>query len=365
MAEDKVKSNIQYRNKVILGAVFFMLLMVLGIMVVLVWDKKTNQLQEPVQEPVALAVVPSDTISIVPKKSVAYRYKDMDNFQSQDEIQIFKDESIVGKTEEEIQQKEKEQEDEISEYIKNRRQKWKSSESENSVEPQRISHTDKKEKQSSARTYSREKIIQQEQEVENIIDSYQTAREKEQSKQVKKISSQKRNSPQSFEDLTAVEKRRILLETGLSEYSESQEISAMIISSGEVRSGQTITLQLKEDAYLKFKKIPKGTTISGVVSFSENRMQVNFSTIRIKRKIIKVNLTLYGLDGLVGLPLGNDVLQKDMRDVGYEEANSEDITGTRAERIIKKVGRLIKTKKEVKVDLGRDIMCILVNNDIN
>lgn len=132
-----------------------------------------------------------------------------------------------------------------------------------------------------------------------------------------------------------------------------------------VRSGQTIILITKEDAFLNFEKVPKGTTIAGTVSFNENRLQVNFSTIRLKNnKIVKVSLTLYGLDGLEGLPVGANLDNKDINDTGFDEATSDNITGTRIERIGKGLLKNARQRREVKVDLGRDIMCILVNNNV-
>ena len=132
-----------------------------------------------------------------------------------------------------------------------------------------------------------------------------------------------------------------------------------------IRSGQTIILITKEDAFLNFEKVPKGTTIAGTVSFNENRLQVNFSTIRLKNnKIVKVSLTLYGLDGLEGLPVGANLDNKDINDTGFDEATSDNITGTRIERIGKGLLKNARQRREVKVDLGRDIMCILVNNNV-
>ena len=93
-------------------------------------------------------------------------------------------------------------------------------------------------------------------------------------------------------------------------------------------------------------------------------MQVNFSTIRLKKKIIKVDLTLYSLDGLQGLPVGSDLTNKSISDTGFDEATSENISGTRLERIGKSLLKSGKQRREVKVDLGRDIMCILVNNNV-
>ncbi len=165
----------------------------------------------------------------------------------------------------------------------------------------------------------------------------------------------------TFEDLPETEQKRILLQTGQRTYQESTEIKAKIISTGEVKAGQTVRLMLQEKAILNFKVIPSGTTISGVVSFNQNRMNINFSTIRLKNEIIKVNLDLYAMDGLKGLPIGGENYTKESEDEGINEAISK--TG-RIGRIVGSVAKSVRREKEISVDLGRDISCILVNNSI-
>lgn len=90
---------------------------------------------------------------------------------------------------------------------------------------------------------------------------------------------------------------------------------------------------------------------------------MNFSTIRLKNKIIKVDLTLYSLDGLEGLPVDSDLFNKDVQDTGEDEI-SQEVTSTRVGRIASALYKGSKSRKEQKVDLGRDIMCLLVNNNV-
>lgn len=357
---DKIKSDIKFRNKVIGGAVVFILIIFFGIIGVLSMESKEDpqevrSQEDKIAQEMARGVVPTDTTLLVPKKRDIY--EQMDYFQSEEnkEIKVVSDESVIGKTPEEIAQKQKREDDEITSYMKRRREKMTTT----SEEP-----TYRKTTNSNTRRYNPYANNQDWEDVPTDIENHKTGREKQQEIQVASESKKtvRKGKALSFEDLSATEQRRILLETGQSYYQETTEFSAMIMSSGMVKAGETITIITKEDAYINFEKIPKGTTLAGVVSFGENRLQVNFSTIRLKKKILKVDLTLYGLDGLVGLPVDIDMLNKDIRDTGEDEV-TEVVNTTRLGRIGTALYRGAKGRKEQKVDLGRDIMCILVNNN--
>jgi hypothetical protein len=375
---DKIKSDIKFRNKVIAGAVVFVLAMALGIAGVLAMngeqDTPEGNGSEDIKKEMITGVVPTDTTRVVSEKNVLYNQ--MDYFQEEDnkDIVVVADEKKVGKTKEEIEQMERQEDDEIASYMKHRRESMRSTSKPNSSAAQTSSYEASSYTPPSAGTSRRKYNPYASSEdwtttsgLSDGLDSYKTGREKQQIQQQEppKKSSVRRQKATSFDDLPQNEQRRILLETGRSYYEETEEFSAMIMSSGMVRSGQTIILITKEDAYLNFEKVPKGTTIAGTVSFSDNRLQVNFSTIRLKNnKIVKVNLTLYGLDGLEGLPVGANLDNKDINDTGFDEATSDNITGTRIERIGKGLLKNSRQRREVKVDLGRDIMCILVNNNV-
>lgn len=375
---DKIKSDIKFRNKVIAGAVVFVLAMALGIAGVLAMngeqDTPEGNGSEDIKKEMITGVVPTDTTRVVSEKNVLYNQ--MDYFQEEDnkDIVVVADEKKVGKTKEEIEQMERQEDDEIASYMKHRRESMRSTSKPNSSAAQSSSYEASSYTPPAAGTSRRKYNPYASSEdwtttsgLSDGLDSYKTGREKQQIQQQEppKKNSVRRQKATSFDDLPQNEQRRILLETGRSYYEETEEFSAMIMSSGMVRSGQTIILITKEDAYLSFEKVPKGTTIAGTVSFSDNRLQVNFSTIRLKNnKIVKVNLTLYGLDGLEGLPVGANLDNKDINDTGFDEATSDNITGTRIERIGKGLLKNSRQRREVKVDLGRDIMCILVNNNI-
>lgn len=359
---DKIKSDIQFRNKVIGGAVVFMLVMVMGIAGVLGMETKSqDEIQQEDTPPTAMGVVPVDTTRTVPKKSVIYNQ--MDYFQDDEnkEIQIATDESIIGKSQEEIREMQKQEDDEIANYMRQRRQKIQETKEEpRYTPPAQTSSNRRYNPYASQNDWVENDITRQPQ-----IEDYKTGREKAEEAKPSQASRQNiRIQKDDFESLSEAQKRRVILTTGQAQYKESEQISAMIVSSGMVKSGETITLALKEDAILSFEKIPKGTTIAGKVSFSDNRLNVNFSTMRLKNKIIKIDLVLYGLDGMEGLPVNSNIMAREIEDTGIDEAMSGVSTsGGKIDpiSITEKILRSSRRKQEVKVDLGRDVMCILVN----
>lgn len=172
----------------------------------------------------------------------------------------------------------------------------------------------------------------------------------------------KSGKPQKFSDLPATEQRRILLQTGQSEYKESEYIQAKIISTGKIKAGQTIRLMLQENAVLSFRKVPRGTTIAGIVRINDNRVTVTFPSINIKGEIIDVKLDLYGTDGILGLPISGEDFTREAKDEGLEEAISR--TG-RVGRIIGGVTKSLQRSKDNSIDLGNNVSCILRNRNIN
>lgn len=161
-------------------------------------------------------------------------------------------------------------------------------------------------------------------------------------------------------NLSASERRRLMLHSG-GKYKESESIEAKIVSTGTVRAGQTVRLITTQVAYLSGKVIPSGTVIAGVVSFGENRMDIRLSTIRLKNEIVRVNLTVYSMDGLQGFAVDgfNDAEEVE------NEGISEGIKATgRIGRVVGSVITPKRSRRAQSLNLGRDVRCLLVNEDL-
>lgn len=352
---DKIKADNQLKSKVIRAVAVFSIFAFIVIVLVLTSEEKTQEEQQqesiPREEASKYDFIPADTASVGDKSSI---FKKMEWEEEQnnkvpfeEDNTLFSQNSQQNNTSSSFSyEAPQDNSDAIDEYIAHRNR-------------ERQRREQREEQENQARNYNPYGNRSDWQETP----TYSSTENRGQFTSQEQPTSKKSKKGQSFEDLSPTEQRRILLETGKSSYEETAEFSAMILSSGMVKSGQTITLITKEDAYINLNKIPKGTTIAGIVSFSENRLQVNFSTIRLKNKIIKVNLTLYSLDGLEGLPVDSNLFNKDVQDTGEDEI-SQEVTSTRVGRIASALYKGSKSRKEQKVDLGRDIMCLLVNNNV-
>lgn len=172
--------------------------------------------------------------------------------------------------------------------------------------------------------------------------------------------SNNRRGDSQLDNLSPTERRRVMLQSG-GKYKESESIEAKIVSTGTVRAGQTVRLITTQVAYLSGKVIPSGTVIAGVVSFGENRMDIRLSTIRLKNEIVRVNLTVYSMDGLQGFAVDgfNDAEEVE------NEGISEGIKATgRIGRVVGSVITPKRSRRAQSLNLGRDVRCLLVNEDL-
>ena len=76
---DKIKSDIKFRNKVIAGAVVFVLAMALGVAGVLAMNAEQEAPEgdgsDDIKKEMITGVVPTDTTRVVSEKNVLYRLK--------------------------------------------------------------------------------------------------------------------------------------------------------------------------------------------------------------------------------------------------------------------------------------------------
>lgn len=80
-------------------------------------------------------------------------------------------------------------------------------------------------------------------------------------------------------------------------------IEAIIPEEQTVLNGATIQLRLLQELFVNGVLIPKQTSVSGTVSFTNNRLQIAIESIVFNRSVFPVNLTVYSKDGIPGLPL--------------------------------------------------------------
>lgn len=369
---DKIKSDKRLKNQIIRACLIFVVAVVVVVGLVLTSEEEE---QQPVtqQQEEKIDLIPAETTEMEDKSTVFQRMQ-WEDLKKDEQLEVVNTEgttgfnfgedvsnetntSVIPKTTAEVSNTS------IDSYIAQRRRarEQQQQQSENYATTRSYNPygntNDWEERKTETQTQPSNQA--------SLTEGYTSVRQQQAQQQIQQQSFAGGKKKDDFESLSEAEKRRIILTTGQAQYRESEQISAMVLSSGEIKSGETITLTLKEDAILSFEKIPKGTTIAGKVSFTDNRLNVQFSTMRLKNKIIRVDLVLFGLDGLEGLPVSSNVMIREVEDAGIDEAIAE--TGTTVGKVGSIAGRLLKSnrrKEDMKIDLGRDIMCILVNRKI-
>lgn len=91
------------------------------------------------------------------------------------------------------------------------------------------------------------------------------------------------------------------LDTNMPASEESNSIQAVIHETQTLVSGATVKLRLLSDVMVNGILIPKDNFVYGVVSLSDERMNISISTLRYQNNILPVALSVYDEDGLPGL----------------------------------------------------------------
>lgn len=79
-------------------------------------------------------------------------------------------------------------------------------------------------------------------------------------------------------------------------------IPAEIDGKQKVKDGAAVKLKLTDSVTLKNELLPKGHEIFGVCQITNQRLLLTIQNIRLDKKIIPVNLTVFSLDGMPGIP---------------------------------------------------------------
>jgi hypothetical protein len=79
-------------------------------------------------------------------------------------------------------------------------------------------------------------------------------------------------------------------------------IPAIIDGKQKVMDGGAVRLKLTDSVQIKDQWIPKGQQIFGVCSVTNQRLLLTIQNIRLDKQIIPVNLTVFSLDGMPGIP---------------------------------------------------------------
>ncbi|KQS36836.1 conjugative transposon protein TraM [Pedobacter sp. Leaf194] len=78
-------------------------------------------------------------------------------------------------------------------------------------------------------------------------------------------------------------------------------IRGLVLDKQVLQQGSSMQVKLLDSALLNGVMIPSGTMLFGLCQLTNQRLLLDIKTIRIENRIIPVDLTLYGLDGIKGI----------------------------------------------------------------
>ncbi len=79
-------------------------------------------------------------------------------------------------------------------------------------------------------------------------------------------------------------------------------IPAIIDGKQKVKDGGAVQLKLTDTVTIKDQLLPKGQQLFGVCSITNQRLLLTIQNVRLEKQIIPVNLTVFSLDGMPGIP---------------------------------------------------------------
>ena len=100
---------------------------------------------------------------------------------------------------------------------------------------------------------------------------------------------------------------------------ESNLIKAIVDESLKAVDGSRVRLRLLDDVMVDGNLLPKGTYLYAELNgFSNQRVKANVNSVLVNDQILKVNLSIYDMDGLEGFYVPESAFRETMKDVGSQ-----------------------------------------------
>lgn len=84
--------------------------------------------------------------------------------------------------------------------------------------------------------------------------------------------------------------------------SQFRAVPATIVENQKVVQGATVKLRLSDSVHLNGQFFPKGHLLFGTCNITNQRLLLQIKNIRLGTSIVPVDLTVYSLDGMPGIP---------------------------------------------------------------
>lgn len=110
---------------------------------------------------------------------------------------------------------------------------------------------------------------------------------------------------------------------GFSQNVDEPLIKAMIDQTIKAHEGTRLRFKLLDDVVIKNVKIKKGTYLYGIVTgFGQQRVMATISSVLVKDKFIKINLSVFDNDGMEGFYVPESAFRAMMKDAGSQAMQS-------------------------------------------
>lgn len=150
-------------------------------------------------------------------------------------------------------------------------------------------------------------------------------------------------------------------------------ISATIEGNQKVLQGGAVKLRLNDSLTIKGQLIPKGTMVFGTANITNQRLLLDIKNIRLGEAIIPVDLTVYDMDSMAGIPApeaemagaagsGADNAMQSMQFLSMDQSLA---TQAAAGGISAAKGLFSKKVKRIKIHLKNGYPVLLRNNKLN
>lgn len=192
-------------------------------------------------------------------------------------------------------------------------------------------------------------------ELQNLIREKYAAAEKNRLEEESRQATQAQPVSVPAEDEKARRRQAMLAWNKTGEGTSGKTYQAVIHKTQTVQNGQMAMFRTREEIDTGSLLIPANTLIYGKVNFSQNRLNVDISSVTINRNVYPVRFSVYGTDGAPGIPVQLDKVGKEAESkVGDEVINTVRRNTGIIGSVIGSVANVVKNEK--------NISCTLIDN---
>lgn len=128
-----------------------------------------------------------------------------------------------------------------------------------------------------------------------------------------------------------------------------------------IKTGETLRIRLLEDLTTKSGVVlQRSTLLYGAVSLGKERIDININNANVGGRIIPINMEVYSIDGLKGLPYSEIAGSGDVRNQLINNAVSDVSRTSRTPSLLEGLGNSARrTAKEPKITLPNEMKLII------